>query len=451
MKMIDIIRLAAKNIFSSLKMAVSILFGFIIIMEIVMVSSGYGLAVNNYIIDIINNNSSGMYCYSMFERFNDSDMKKYKDDSKVEGIQILKNYDVYRYCEDNNKKIAAPPLANDEISFDAAIMKIDDQTYKGKNDFTYDFGLNNPASATRTEKIVKYRLGVMEEDNLQFSERELSEYKNKFNKINPFLAGEEFTGENQIILTDYMLEKFGINTDNMNCLGKKISLFIDTEDGEFCIVDNYEIGGILDSDFFRINSRTNTPQILLSNANPEYCNIFYERIFGNSFRDITEFYNNNDSDVMFIDEKTLEYAEVEAQRLLFNEVVLVICFVILIAVVVFVYIIIFFYFKKRTRYVCIQRAMGLGGGKIYLLIFSELLIMGIAAAIVAVPLCYGLILELNNVIRLAVSDSFLVLKNDFIMALGIAILFMLFMITMISVIEYRKTKEYTVVNRDKFV
>lgn len=181
MKMIDIIRLAAKNIFSSLKMAVSILFGFIIIMEIVMVSSGYGLAVNNYIIDIINNNSSGMYCYSMFERFNDSDMKKYKDDSKVEGIQILKNYDVYRYCEDNNKKIAAPPLANDEISFDAAIMKIDDQTYKGKNDFTYDFGLNNPASATRTEKIVKYRLGVMEEDNLQFSERELSEYKNKFN------------------------------------------------------------------------------------------------------------------------------------------------------------------------------------------------------------------------------------------------------------------------------
>ena len=112
---------------------------------------------------------------------------------------------------------------------------------------------------------------------------------------------------------------------------------------------------------------------------------------------------------------------------------------------------IFFYFKKRTRYVCIQRAMGLGGGKIYLLIFSELLIMGIAAAIVAVPLCYGLILELNNVIRLAVSDSFLVLKNDFIMALGIAILFMLFMITMISVIEYRKTKEYTVVNRDKFV
>ncbi len=451
MKIIDIIRLAAKNISGSLKMVVSIILGFIIIMGIVMVSSGYGIAVNNYIVDIINNNSSGAYCYSMFQRFTESDMERYKGDSKVEGIQVLKKFDVYKLCEDNDKKIAASPLANDEVSFDAAILKIDEQTYKGKNDFTYDFGLDNPVSATRTEKIVKYRIGVMEEGNLQIAEKELSEYRNKYNKTRPFLAGGEFTGENQVILTDYMLEKYGINADFKSCIGKKISLYINTEDGEFCIVENYEICGIFDSDFYRINSRTDTPQILLSNANPEYCNIFYERVFGNSFREITEFYNNNDSDAIYIDEKTMEYAEVEAQQVLFNEIVLVICFIVVIAVVAFVYIIIYFYFKKRTRYVCIQRAMGLGAGKIYLIIFSELLIMGVSAVITAVPLCYGMILKLNDVIRMAVSDSFLVLKNDFIMASGIAIFFMLFMITIISVIEYRKTKQYTVVNRDRFV
>lgn len=53
-------------------------------------------------------------------------------ESDDKGVVIADKFCQWFTEEDNNKKIAAPPLANDEISFDAAIMKIDDQIYKGK-------------------------------------------------------------------------------------------------------------------------------------------------------------------------------------------------------------------------------------------------------------------------------------------------------------------------------
>lgn len=452
MKIIDIIRLAKLNILSNLKMAISIIFGFIIIMEIVMVSTGYGYSMNNYIEGTINNSSSSRYCYSVFSNFKDSEIEEFRKNSNIEGVQILKNYDIYKFCQDNNKVINATPLANDEVSMDAAVLKLDGKMYNGENDFTYIFNLDSSATATRTMKIVKYKIGVIEgEDNLQFSKSELLEYENKYDKSSPFLAGGEFSGENQIIITDYMLEKFGVDSDSTEYIGKKISLYVDTKEGELCLIDNYEICGIIDSRFYFVNSRKSMPQILVSNANKEYLNISHERVFGNSFRDIVKFYNNNYVESMYMDKTTVEYSEVETLQLLFNEVVLLICIILIVAVIVFVYIMIYFYFKKRTRYVCIQKAMGMSGGKLYSLIFFELLIMGIVATIIAIPVYYGVLQILNDVIGMVVSNSFMVTQDDFVVAICCALVFMGLLKVIVSRIEYCKTKKYTVVNRDRFM
>lgn len=452
MKVIDIIRIAKLNILSNLKMAISIILGFIIIMEIVMISTGYGYSMNNYIEGTINDNSSRRYCYSAFGNFKENEIEEFKKKSNIEGVQILKKYNIYKFCQDNNRVINAAPLANDEVSLDAAILKIDGETYNGKNDFSYTFNLESFATATRTMKIVKYEIGVIEcKDNLQFSDSELLEYENKYDELSPFIAGGEFSGENQIIITDYMLSKFGIDSDINQYMGKKISLYVDTKEGELCIIDNYEICGIIDSRFYFVNSRKNMPQILVSNANQEYLSISHERIFGKSFREIMKFFNNNYVEKMFIDKTTIEFSEVETLQLLFNEVVFGICIILVVAVIVFVYIMIYFYFKKRTRYVCIQKAMGMSGGKMYLLIFLELLIMGIVATIISVPLYYGILQGLNNVISMVVSNSFMVTKNDFNVAVCCGLIFILLLNVVVSAIEYGKTKKYTIVNRDRFV
>lgn len=455
MKVLDLIKLAVLNIVTNLKMAISILIGFIIIMEVVMVSLGYGYSMNNYIENIVKNNSSDAYCCNIFGNFSESEMQEFRNDCNVEGVQILEQYDIYQYCEDNNKIIDAAPLANNGISFDAAIMKIDDITYQGKNDFSYDFALDGKSYATRTQKIVKLEIGVMKaENNLQISNSERQEFEKKYNSGSPFLIGGEFTKENQIIITDYILEKFGCNYSAKECIGKKISLYVATEDGELCIVDGYEVCGVIDSNFYRINSRKQAPQILLSNANPDYCTITTtgEKIFGYGFREIKEFYDNHaELETLFLASKTVGYAEVETQQLFFNEVVLVICAIIIISVIVFVYILIYFYFRKRTRYVCIQKAMGMSGGKLYTLIFGELSIIGIVAALISIPVYYGLLQVLNNVIGMLVSDSFMVTKSDFVVAVCCALIITLLLNVIISAVEYKKTKKYTVVNREKII
>lgn len=453
MRVFDLIKLAVLNIVSNLKMAVSILVGFVIIMEVIMISVGYGYSMNDYITNIIDNNSSLVYCSNLFGDFSESDIETFRNDNRIEGVQVLQKYNIYQYCEDNNKMIDAAPLAYNEISFDAAIMKMDGITYQGKNDFSYDFEIEDESTVSRTDKIVKFQIGVLEgEDNLQISESECHEFQNKYGSKEPFLAGGRFTKKNQIIVTYYILEKLGCQYTAKECIGKEISLYIATQDGEFCIVENYEICGVLDSNFYRISSRMQMPQILLSNANPDYCVMNSQKIFGHSFRKITSFYNQNmENDTLYISNKTVEYAEVETQQLIYNKVVLVICAIIIVSVIVFVYILIYFYFRKRTRYVCIQKAMGMSGGRLYALIFGELSILGEAAACIAIPIYYALLQVLNQIIHMIVSDSYTVTKNDFVVSVCCALAFVLLLNVIISVVEYHKTRKYTIANREKII
>lgn len=454
MKIIDIVKLAFLNILSHLKMVFCILVGFIIIMQIMMVSSGYGYAMNRYINDIIQQNVSGAYCYSAFGNLNDSQLKSIWSDKHIEGIQTLKTYQIFEYCRDNNKTIDAAYVINNDILVDAARIEINGNLYFGENDFSYDFNADDVAVASRTDKIVMLDIGVMEiGDNLQFSKSEFQEYSAKYSKNSAFIAGGQFTKERQIIISDYMLQRFHITLKPEDCIGQTVRMYVDTADGLFLIVDSYEICGVIDSNFNRIHSRTSYPQILLSSPVNDFHIVSRERIYGHSFMDIASFYNKNEGkfENLMIDASTVEYAEIETQQLLFNEVILVICGMIIIAVIVFVYIMIYFYFKKRTRYVCIQKAMGFHNGALYLLIFSELFIIEIFAIIIDVPVFYTLVKSLNRVIQTAVSENFVVSQNDFLIATMVGGVFMLLMITVISLGEYVKTKKYTVVNREKLI
>lgn len=447
MRMIDILKLAILNIRSNLKMALCILGGLIIILEMIMISSGYGYAVNCYIRDSVNLNASDAYCCSFFELFDDSQLEMFKKNRKVEGIQVLKTYDISEYCNSEGRVVSK------DILLDDVTVEINGNTYHGENDFSYDFNLNDVATATRTDKMVKLEIGIMEpENNLVFSESELKEYRNKYHKPTPFIVGNTFTKGNQLIISDYMMDKLNVEMSLSDCVGSLINIYVETDKGEHIILDSYEICGVLSQDFFRINSRTDYPQILLSSQVNEHNKITQQRVFANTFRDILQFYNENESvDNLMINQPASQYAEIETQQILFNEVVMVVCAILIMALIVFVYIVIYFYFQKRMRYVCIQRAMGINEVKLYLLILSELLIVGIVANLIAVPIFYALVSVLNEIMQLSIGNSFVISHKVFLLAVGIAFLFEIFMLTIISFTEYIMAKKYTVIQREKFM
>lgn len=454
MKIIDIIKLGLLNIFANLKMTITIIIGFFVVIEIVLLSTGYGISMNKYISNVINNNLSSSYCCNLLGDFSESDIEKFKNEDAIEGVQVIKNYDIYQYCTDQNEIIDANPLVGTDISFDAAVMKLDGVMYRGENDFSYDFAMNDNVKG-RTGRIVKYKIDVIEGDeNLQISNSEKQEFKNKFNKSTPFVAGKEFTKKNQIVISEYMLDRFNIKFSAEECVGKTISLYVAVKDGEICVADEYEICGVLDSDFFRINSRNKAAQILLSNANPDYCvtRSTSEKIFGKCFREIKGFYDtNSELDILYIDIKTIEYSEVELQQLFFNKVVLIICITIIVTVIVFVYILMYFYFKKRYRYVCIQKAMGMKNLELYSMISIEIGIMEIVAFLISIPIYFMLIKVMNNIISMLVSKSFQITMGDFVGAINFSLFIIIVLNIMISIVEFNKTRKYTVVDREKIL
>ena len=447
MKIIDMIKISLLNIRSNLKMILGIWLGFVIVVEMIMLSAGYGYAINSYIRDSVLNNYSNAYCNNISTELSEQQRELFENDSRIEGIQTLKIYDYSEYCNDSGQEI------EEKVTLDYAIMKIDGKTYSGKNDFTYDFDVDNPAVASRTDKFVNLNIGIMEpEKNLLISECEIKEYENKYHTSNPFIQGNVFSRDKQLLISDYMLDKFGVDMELSDCIGQKVSIYIKTDNAETLILRDYEISGILNQNFFRINSRKRFPQIILSNEVEHYTRVSRQRVYGKSFRDIMGFFSDNTTeDHLMINESANQYSEIQTQQILFDDVVVVISAILILALVVFIYTIIYFYFRKRMRYVCVQRAIGMNERTLFGLIFCELFIVGMVAYVSATIIYYQVIDVLNEIMHLSIGDDFCISDKVIVLASGSAFLFEILLMLIIAVIQYFQTRKYTVVQREKFM
>lgn len=446
MRVVDTIKLAILNIKSNLKMVFSIIIGTVIILQIIMNMFAYGLSLNKYIKNTINKRTSLRYATLLSDDISIEFIEENRNE--IEGIQSICKYNIYNLCEDNNYKIQTIPLENKGISFDAAIMELNNQTYKGKNDYSYDFGVPNSVVTTSKEKSVRYEIGVMDYNgNLQIAENEIDEYKNKFGKKEIFIHGGVLTGENQIIITDYILKCFGYEGSLSDCIGKKISLYISTDNGDICLVNNYTIQGIMDSDLYRVESRKDMPQIIISNADKKYCDNYKRKVFTNSFNGVVNISNNNENVFLIPTSESFGYSEIETLYIFFYKIIVGIGIVVAISLFVFVYVVIYFYFKKRNRYICIQRAMGIQNQEIYRMIFFELLLLDVVSIIIALPIFYKIMIYTNKMVEKMISSGYIITKMD--MGISVAAgLMILFVLTFaVSCLEGCKTIGYSVIKR----
>lgn len=445
MKIIDIIKLAILNLKSNLKMTISILTGLVIIIQIIMISFGYGYSMNKYIIDVVDKNASLKYC--TISSGDLPDMQNLNYENNIEGIQKVYKFNIYKFCEDNGLKINNILSENNDISLDVAILEIDNKKYKGINDYSYDFNVDDNVLSGSKNKSVKYDIGVMEYyDNLQISKNEIEELRSKYKKKKVFIQGGYLDGENQIILTDYMLQKFGY--DNIKeCIGKKVNLYIMTDKGEVCIVNNYKIQGIIDSDLYRINSRKSIPQIIISNADKKYCDSLKNKVFLTSFQQVVNLSENEEELILIPTVEAFEYSEVETLYIFYNKILLGISIVVVISILIFVYMVIYFYFKKRKRYICIQRALGIRNIEMYSLMFYELIIIGIISISISIPMYYKIIKYINKFISSLIYNSYYLNTKDARYSIVVGIVVEMVILTIISIVEYKKSKKYNITNK----
>lgn len=138
-----------------------------------------------------------------------------------------------------------------EKSLDDFSIEYEGKSYKGVNYYTYDFGITDIIIEDMCS--VSFKVDTISEGSTLFSKGDSKEFKSPYD-----FMGRIPKQEKEIMISDYYLEKFGINKNDI--IGKNISVYYPNE----CIMQNYAVCGVINSDIFYLHSKKNLSQIYIS-------------------------------------------------------------------------------------------------------------------------------------------------------------------------------------------
>ncbi len=440
MKIFDVIRLSLLNIKCNIKMAIYIVIGFFIINFIILVSFSYGYSMNSHLKNLIDNSISQAY-FSIIDSLTDDEIGDICSDSSIEGVFKCYTYDYSSYLKDIDNSLKIKETTLDEVCLTTGA-----DVYYGVNDFSYDFGFDEGSKVSKNDKQVFFGISYIDfENSLQFASCELREFNNNFDN-DLMLYGKDFDKEKQIILSDYMLDKFGINKEEQEkYVGKKISLSVKTQNGYLKVIDDYQLCGIIDSNFYRITSRKNLPQIMVSSIDEAYLGYSIERMFCYNFSDLVKFYDNNDEEQLIPTKTAFEVSEIEAQQKLFNDIISISGVILVFTILTFVNLLIFFYFKRRKNFIGMEKAMGLDNVRLYILIFVELLSLGVISLVVAFPVYMVTSVVIDDIFKIIIASDFCTTISENFFALAISFVFTVVFVIVFTTIQYLKSLKCSVV------
>lgn len=135
-------------------------------------------------------------------------------------------------------------------------LSFNGKDYQGVNDYSYYFEQNFDRREYQSTYSVPFRIGAIYSDSF-YTENEMKEFNYKTNNSSVMLYGKENIDEKEIIISDYILSKFGITDNPENLLGQTISFYCDGK----ALLENYTVAGIINSDLFHTKSMIANPQI----------------------------------------------------------------------------------------------------------------------------------------------------------------------------------------------
>ena len=165
---------------------------------------------------------------------------------------------------------------------------INEKRFQGENDYSYYFEREYDRRELPSKYSVPLHLAVTATSAL-WTDNELTEYRFKAGRNTPLLAGTTELDEGQLVISDYILQRFGISTNRLDDLiGEHISIFCEGT----TILEDYEITGILDRNLFHVDALNDSPQIFIAESD-DVCTQFGITDF--SYRLPIDGYENTDT------------------------------------------------------------------------------------------------------------------------------------------------------------
>lgn len=361
--------LALKNIRTAYKTTIKVISAFTVATVCIICFFSYILSVNSQIDDMTNNMAS--YNYIGTSDFNSI--------SKIIGTH--KNITEV-------KQISQVQLDDDIVSMniDNVIMKIGNNAFKGINDYSNYFQVDFSYATPKSVYSVCFNIDAYNDDYSVFTVSDLKEFNSKFDKSNYILCGNMINAPKQFVISDYMLEHFGVLKENFNKLiGKQISFYI--KNTENPIIENYILVGIIDSDIFYTSCNRENAQIIISDKNTEqkYDNEnHYVRYYTSNFRNTSKlsvaFSNENIS--YDFNPYVNNYDSIEKQQSITYDLIYVVIIFLITALSISIITVMYFYNTEKTKYSAMMLAIGLNQRKLFFMQIFEVIIDGIFAMLI---------------------------------------------------------------------
>lgn len=459
LKFSDCIKIAFLNLKSYKKTTIFICLSMLLALCMVISAFTYNNAITSSLESKVNSKSSNMYLMYNTEQpfYSDTDsLSKIKALNGITDIKIEKYFgyvDIVERCFGEDFDKDSDYVFNfTDFGIENATMVVDGKSYQGVNDHSY--------TQFYTEEELKQGLGddsvnfiisqlYIDEDYAQFAQAEIDEYYEKHTE--DFLIGSEMKNSNDIIMSEYILSKFGFSSEDApKLIGKKITLKFTLQGQSADIVKDYTLCGILRTDFYDVEKFRAESHIFipLKNNNTSLYS-FEQDIFFDSFSSAYQAYNTlseNETVWVTASEGLSIYSEIEKQQTLYTRIVLLVLVLIVFAVFVFMLSSIQYYFNKRLRFILLERAIGMDSGKVFSVFIMEFLICGIGTLIVAVPIAYSIITGLMMFMQDYIGGAVTVSISNFIVGVLFGIIFVLLLSLLFAIIQFFKAKRQNIIS-----
>lgn len=286
-----------------------------------------------------------------------------KKHNLVKGILRYAEIDLLEFLEKENWSF---------LSISHAKMNINGKNYQGEDDYSYDF-IDEKHSYQTDQSIysVPFGLSAVELSEKFAPPMIMKEFSYRFSKESIILYGRYLEKENEIMLSEYILNRFGIYGNYDKYIGKKLSFCVDDK----IVLDSYTLVGIFNSNFFRVNANNTRNQIWISGNSKIYkkykCIYLKEQACTESFpqlTDLEEELKNSGKENFWDNGEREEYEFIEKMKQIIEKVIYIIVLIMIVAVFLNLVNSIYTDMQESAAFYGMLRAMGICPKKMYLLV-----------------------------------------------------------------------------------
>ena len=448
MRQRDAIGIAVKNVLFYRKTTSIVVGGMIISAVMIFCAVSYNLATTEVMRELENEQISMAY-----NRILDTDSKGF--DQVLEVVSKSPNISEVQIYTDslvdcleafiaksNGKQSSTLEGDSSPLLLDQTEMLVAGKAYSGINDLSFDFPYGEKIGETVADMNVYFSIrALVVPPSRLISDAELKEYDSK-SPEGQYITGRLSENPGELMISSYMLEKYGIPSNEHSALiGETVSFRINGGEAIFFQTEDFTLVGIINADFFRIQSRMESPQIILCVENdtveiplvhiPESYEEMLTTQKGPSDNHIYNLivYSDNFSDAARAGQEIRQvgieanmswvgdmYAFIETQNQVFTKIVSLIGAMLVVTIIVFLLMITRYYMDRRADFIEMERAMGMRRRHITAIYAYELMLVAALTLATSIPLSIMLMQLIKMVLMDYVSDIFRLNASHFITA-----------------------------------